>query len=542
MVGVSVVVPAYNVEKYIERCIESVLKQTFTDWELLLVDDGSNDGTADICKKYVKADERILYLCQDSQGQGVARNNGVEKASGKYIFFLDSDDWIREDTLQRLYNYAEVNQLDLVFFDHITVERNAKGDMEERYFKLPIQIQKITNCLETPELLCRLEGAVWDKFYKKVLLNDIRQKGHPYEDSAILPVILAKSERIGQLKEAFYYYWSIREDSTVNKSDTVFCIKNVIQEVYDSFCFTENWEKYEDSLRKYTEWLILVAKNHIARQNASSEKQVLYDKFIEECWDFADTLYHNEKKMRSYQFLVWGSYNLRSIVNRTQRNLRVPKYYYGFSNITSLMQQRSGNLVLREVHPNGYRERMIQMDVGQTFRYLSDEAYKEIDFVCIDLLEERFLPVSNNGELITGSDALEEVTYKLETDVSYLGSEEWKKYALKYIAFLKEHFKPEQIVLVENYMCIAHGVYGAEELFGEEYGDIAGLNERLKECYQYFEEQYMGIHIVSNTKKELEYTDNVYPHGCVPWHQNEYLYYEMAEKIEQIILDYTENR
>ena len=526
---VSIVVPCYNVKEYIVRSIESVLNQSFFNWEMLLVDDGSTDGTSDICKTYASKEKRIKYFYQENQGQGIARNYGIKKASGKYVFFLDPDDWIRSDTLEKLYIYAEKEKLDLIFFDRIVVKKDIENKIKNYYCKLPIQITKVTDCVETPELLYLLEGSLCDKFYRKEILSGIKQKGHPYEDAGILPCILVKAKRIGQIKEAFYYYWNCRDDSTTNKNNTVY-IKDSMKEAYDSLRRHSNWELYKNHLKKYLEWNAYVAKYHMQNKAYNDDEG-----FVQECIELVDKLYPDERKMRSKQYCVWGSYNLRSMVNRVMRKLRSPKCCYSFCNITSLMQERNGNEIVRKVHPNPYREQMIQMDVEQSFRCLTQDEYKGIDYVCIDLLEERFLPVSNNGEYITGSDALQEVTDEFISDISYLGSEAWKENVLKFIRFLKKNFESRQIILVENYLCTGYGMYGAEKSFENEYGDINYTNIKLKECYKYFEEMYEGIHVITNTRKELEFTDIEYPHGCFPWHQNEYLYYEVAEKIEDIV-------
>ena len=95
----SIIVPVYNVEKYLRECIDSILCQTFTDFELILVDDGSKDESGKICDEYAEKDNRIKVIHKENGGQSTARNCGVKESSGKYIVFLDSDDFISEDTI-----------------------------------------------------------------------------------------------------------------------------------------------------------------------------------------------------------------------------------------------------------------------------------------------------------------------------------------------------------------------------------------------------------------------------------------------------------
>ncbi|RID95082.1 glycosyltransferase family 2 protein [Dialister pneumosintes] len=99
---ISVIVPVYKVEKHIHRCIESVLKQTYANWELILVDDGSPDSCGRICDAYAARYDNILVIHQENQGLSAARNAGLDRAGGEWVYFLDSDDFIREDTLEKI--------------------------------------------------------------------------------------------------------------------------------------------------------------------------------------------------------------------------------------------------------------------------------------------------------------------------------------------------------------------------------------------------------------------------------------------------------
>lgn len=111
---ISVIVPIYNAELYLEECIHSVLNQTLRDIELLLIDDGSTDGSFRICEEYSKKDNRVQVFRNKNVGQGLERNFGVKKAAGEYIAFLDSDDQYKEDALERLYQKAMETNADMV--------------------------------------------------------------------------------------------------------------------------------------------------------------------------------------------------------------------------------------------------------------------------------------------------------------------------------------------------------------------------------------------------------------------------------------------
>lgn len=114
---ISVVIPVYNVEKYLNECIESVLTQTYTDYEIILVDDGSTDSSGHICDDYMTADSRVRVIHQKNGGLSAARNTGLKEAKGEYIYFLDSDDYIEEYTLEYLVEVSVKENADVVFFD-----------------------------------------------------------------------------------------------------------------------------------------------------------------------------------------------------------------------------------------------------------------------------------------------------------------------------------------------------------------------------------------------------------------------------------------
>ena len=113
-VKISVIMPVYKVEKFVEKTIESVLNQTLDDFEFFAIDDGSPDDSGKICDKYAKMDSRIKVIHKENGGAPEARNVAIEQATGKYMYFIDSDDWIEKDMLQTMYDLAENNSADLV--------------------------------------------------------------------------------------------------------------------------------------------------------------------------------------------------------------------------------------------------------------------------------------------------------------------------------------------------------------------------------------------------------------------------------------------
>ena len=115
-IDVSVILPAWNVSPYLRQCLDSIVSQTLTNIEIICVDDGSTDGTLDILREYAEKDSRILVIHQENQGAGAARNNAMRYAKGKYLSFLDSDDFFEPDMLEKSWEAAERNNADIVVF------------------------------------------------------------------------------------------------------------------------------------------------------------------------------------------------------------------------------------------------------------------------------------------------------------------------------------------------------------------------------------------------------------------------------------------
>lgn len=119
---ISVIIPIYNAETYVSRCIESVLDQTYCNWQMILVDDGSKDKSLEICQKYADVDNRISVIHQENAGPGIARNTGIAKASGNYVVFIDSDDYIEKDYFLLLSEHDE----DVIFINVRDVDEDGR--------------------------------------------------------------------------------------------------------------------------------------------------------------------------------------------------------------------------------------------------------------------------------------------------------------------------------------------------------------------------------------------------------------------------------
>ena len=206
---ISVIVPVYNVETYLRKCIESILKQTHSNLEVILIDDGSEDKCGEICEEYSKEDKRIKVIHKVNEGLSEARNTGIVNATGKYITFVDSDDYIDDCYVELLYNALISYNADISIASHRILYKNRC-------------IDKSTNeefCADSKLILEKIlyddgiDISTWGKLYKIELFNDIRfPKGRFYEDSATTYKLIDISSNIAVYSKAVYNY-VMRKDS-----------------------------------------------------------------------------------------------------------------------------------------------------------------------------------------------------------------------------------------------------------------------------------------------------------------------------------------
>lgn len=215
MPNVSVIVPVYNVEKYLSRCLDSLINQTLEDIEIICVNDGSKDSSPKILEEYAKKDKRIIVLNQENAGLSVARNNGMDNANGEYIGFVDSDDWVDLDFFEKLYTSAVKNSADVAAADfvreHPTKKKIRLGFSAEQVYEKP----------EDKYLICKTyrEGCVWNKIYKTEFLKSINLKFVPgmyYEDRDFTARSLYFSKRLVTVPNTYYRYF-VNPKSIVKK-------------------------------------------------------------------------------------------------------------------------------------------------------------------------------------------------------------------------------------------------------------------------------------------------------------------------------------
>ena len=213
---VSIIIPCYNVQEYIEECISSVIKQTFKNIEIILINDGSSDLTFNILQAFGEIDKRIILINQENKGVSNARNKGLEIAKGKYITFLDSDDWIDEDYIEKLYAAVSKNSCDIAVSDMIRKRQNSQK------YRLKFNEEKIYTSLSDKINITRVPVCCYlcGKLFKKELINNFKFKENVYfEDMLLLPEVLKKSDKLITVPNTNYYY-RVNKNSIVKKNQS----------------------------------------------------------------------------------------------------------------------------------------------------------------------------------------------------------------------------------------------------------------------------------------------------------------------------------
>ena len=238
---VSILVPIYNVEKYLHQCVDSILAQTLTDIEIILLNDGSTDNCPQICDEYAKKDKRIKVVHKKNSGYGATMNLGLEQATGEYIGILESDDWAEPNMWEKLYNYAKKNDVDVVksnfyYYWSKPTEKNELASV------LPSEdINKVINPQKNQGIFW-CAPSIWAAIYKNELIkkNKIKFLETPdasYQDTGFNFKIWASAEKVWLTNEAFLHYRQDNENSSINSKAKVFCVNDEFAEI-EKFCKT----------------------------------------------------------------------------------------------------------------------------------------------------------------------------------------------------------------------------------------------------------------------------------------------------------------
>lgn len=329
MVKISVIIPVYNSEKYVANTIENILNQTFTDFELILVDDGSKDSSGQICDIYAKKDARIKVIHKENGGICDARNKGLEIAQGKYIMFSDNDDTMELTTLEDNYKLIIENNADLVKFG-----RKILYIQDEKIYRTDIRKYEFS-ILETDDLKERILDliydkvlvCIWDGIYKKEILTKFDTKFKKGgEDIDFNLKILKNTNKIILNDKVYYHHWIRNGFSTSTKYDEnkIEVAKNLLQSFKNTFhnLDIKNKEKYNViQIRDYLNTIIINMSNEKCKLNKKEKKEIIkkMDFDFQKC-NIIKMFKNSKKYTVEYVLYQFSLYNILLALPKLKKN------------------------------------------------------------------------------------------------------------------------------------------------------------------------------------------------------------------------------
>lgn len=255
---VSVIIPVYKVEKYLDECVQSVLNQTYKNLEIILVDDGSPDNCPKMCDEYAKADQRVRVIHKENGGLSSARNSGIEIATGDYIFFLDSDDYLGNDIIESLVSVALKHNAKITACGYTS--DSSKIDNGKNYEVFNLSKEQSLKCILKEKIITT---SAWGKLYKAKLFETIRfPNGKIYEDLGTTYKVIELVDQVVVIDSRKYYY----RVNPVSITQSNFSKKQL-----DYYDIVEELERFVSE--NYKKYLRLV-KNHVARNSISFMRKV----------------------------------------------------------------------------------------------------------------------------------------------------------------------------------------------------------------------------------------------------------------------------
>lgn len=527
-VPISIIIPVYNVCEWIDECMESVVNQTFANFEVILVNDGSTDGSDLKCLEWAKRDQRVTMISKENEGPSQARNMGIVSAKGEYLVFLDADDWIDKSYLEKMYQRiietdADIAECDVYRYNNETGEKTYRvcsGNMARDY------------TLE--EHMKYGYTAIWKCMFRKKLFTEhgVFFPDCHSEARAVYALLLALSGRVENIHEALYYYRRFRSGSLsakprANHGDENAIGVQALDKLMQGFQRCGLYGQYEKLLQEIVKLKLSDLLAGVFYRREKREFQRLsnaYYSFVEE--KFPDT--------PNYRYITFGGYNLNRILWHVNL-LHNPYCRFNFSSIISLMNPICGQPMCG--HKNRYREIMLEREFGNQFWNILDEVAPE--YIFIDLIEERFDMAAYHGGYLTKSDAFDGIEPMLE-DMEIIPRDGekceklWRESCIRFIDRLYSQYPSIRIVLVKNYLSEKVGDINSQKSY-ENLEDIQNTNAILRGYYRFFEEHCDKVQAIEASTCSYYYTDKQYEYGAVPSHLNELVNDEIAKRIEKVI-------
>jgi len=555
---ITVILPVYNVADYMDQCLADVTGQTLRQIEILLIDDGSTDASLDKCWEWARKDSRVTVFHRENDGVASARNFGILMARGKYIAFVDPDDWLEKDYLEKLWKAAEAAdadfaECDLWRYDNRSgkkIYRSCYGHMGQSY--------------TLPEHMKYGPTATYKSISRKSLWTKYRlaMPKCSFESPAVYSLILALSNRIVNVREALYYYRRFRENSLVEngyahkdgKPNNRLAIR-AMDFLVEEFRRTGRYEEYAGIL----EGVVKFRLNDILAMQFHRKSR---EDFRELTQNYRNFLTERFPKGRNESYITWGGYNLNRILTHMDW-LHDPYARFNFSSLISLLNQEEP--AYGQSHKNRYRQIMLERERRRSYWEILGELKPE--FLFIDLIEERFDILQLGESFVTLSDAFEGAKFigdlsaihpPAQTEAGKSTVEEeltaeelirfgqviargsacctdlWQQACQKMVKETQRICPDIRFVIIENYLCETVGNLKSRKPFeNTEY--IRKTNSILEHYYSYLKGLLPDAAVVSPAEDDLYFTDEKYEYGAIPSHLNEIENQKIAAKIEEAL-------
>lgn len=327
MCKISIIVPIYNVEEYLERCIDSILNQTFKDFEVILINDGSTDNSAIICDTYAKKDNRVKVIHKKNEGAAIARNVGLDACKGQYIGFVDSDDYISPIMYETLLNriIKENAEIAICRYENFKSYDDIKFRNSKNFFKSFNNIEALENYfLDYGHKDRIMHTLIWDKLYKRELFDEIRFPNVSFaEDGYVVYKLLYKSKKTIFVNDTLYYYFErVGSLSRTTFSEKYLEIYKDRKEIFD-FMYERNKSLAKMSVKSYIDKHILTYSQLNTYKNIKDVD--IYIKFIKDDLKndfkkFKELNIDKDSMVRVSLFII--NYKLLAIYERTKNLIK----------------------------------------------------------------------------------------------------------------------------------------------------------------------------------------------------------------------------
>lgn len=318
---ISVLIPIYNVEKYLEECLQSLKDQTFTDFEALCLNDGSTDRSKAIIERFAEADDRFILVDKSNSGYGATMNVGLSQAKGDFIAILESDDKMFPDALEQLYSAQQQFSADAVKGDYVLYWSDESKPNKTRNMFGSDMVNRLYDA-RTLEFIYLQEASIWSGLYKKSFLNEhnisfLETPGASYQDTSFAFKVWASAERAVFIDKPIIAYRQDNENSSVNSKEKAFFVCREYEEIF-------NWLKgyRPEELKSEVVRLALISKynaylwnlDRLAEKNKLSFLENMRDEFL------AD---RDSGLMKMEDWTYWRRLNLESIFANPGKYIKV---------------------------------------------------------------------------------------------------------------------------------------------------------------------------------------------------------------------------